>query len=330
MSHWHDRARASSGCVQDAAYATLVSGEKYVPGAMCLRRSLSASGNSCPMDLIFDDRTPERNLSLQSWRLLADAYGLDRLFPLSRIMAAHPSSATDMEYATPAHQHRRSGRALFERGVELMATHAKLWLWGLPRSRLVVLDSDMVVRGPLDWLMGIELEDHEIAAVTVTRGSRSFFNSGLIVFRPGAEVLHNLTRIALLARSGTVPDVRREGGGSIAKIGEKLFGDQSLLNYYFPRSKVRPLPGSLSTVVHARMAVDTTRVMAADPAVIHWLSEPKPWCRPSLQIIQETPTVVVGEQRQHERQPLRASSQAQLWWDMCRDKVSDVPARMLG
>mmetsp|Transcript_8603 Transcript_8603/g.22479 ORF Transcript_8603/g.22479 Transcript_8603/m.22479 type:complete len:327 (+) Transcript_8603:66-1046(+) len=326
MSHWRDLARSSSGCAQDAAYATFVSGDKYVPGAMCLRRSLSASGNRCPMDIIFDDRTPERNLSSKSWQLLVNAYGSERLFPLSKIMAAHPSSVADMQYSAPTPRHR-AGRGLFERGVEHMATHAKLWLWGLPRSRLVVLDSDMVVRGPLDWLTTLELRDREVAAVTVQRRSQSFFNSGLIAFRPGAEVLHNLTRIALLARSGAVPDDRREEGGGIVKTGEKIFGDQSLLNFYF-RGRVRSLPVSTMAVAPARVGVDPAHVMATDPAVVHWLSEPKPWCRPSLNV-QETQAIGPGPGLS-ERRPLHASSQAQLWWDMCRDKVSDVPVQMLG
>ena len=99
-SAWRDLAlRSPSECGVDAAFATFVSGDKYVPGAVCLRRSMLAAGNRCPMDLIYDDRVAQRNLSAVAWQTLARAYGPSHLFSLSQIMAQHPQSALEMEYS---------------------------------------------------------------------------------------------------------------------------------------------------------------------------------------------------------------------------------------
>ena len=272
------------------------------------------------MEIVYDDRTKERNLSANALTLLIGAYGRGHMYSLSHLMADHPSSADDMQYSSPAArpQHQAAGRRLFERGVEHMATHAKLWLWALPRHRSVILDSDMVVRGALDWLTTYPLKEHEVAAAgVVRRGALSFFNSGLLVIQPGAQVLRNLTRAARMARSGTIVD----GHGAeqpVAKVGEKIFGDQSLLNVYF-KDSWRPLPTATAAVAPSRVTVDASRVIGSDPAVVHWLSEPKPWCRPALRLEPRT------------RQPVASlSGQAKLWWDLCEDKVTDVPARMLG
>lgn len=326
--HWREHARSSSTvCGANSAFATFVSGDKYVPGAVCLRRSLHAAGSHCPMDLIYDDRSPEHNLSAPALSLLATAYGEDRLFSLARLMSDHPTSMADMEYAMPPSKRLRrapakGGRRLFERGREHMATHAKLWFWSLPRARSVLLDSDMVVRGSLDWLTTFALDEREVGAAAVVRPKgRTFFNSGVMVIQPNARRLHNLTAIARSARSGTVLDDQGEKQNVTAPIGEKLFGDQSLLNLYF-RRRWRPLPQSTMVAAPSRINVDPVRVLAADPAVVHFLSEPKPWLRSALRIDPSTRQPVGGLSK--------LSGQAKLWWELCADKVGEVPARALG
>ena len=96
--HWREHAAASNaaGCGANAAFVTFVSGDRYVPGAVCLRRSIAGAGNRCPMDVVYDDRLPERNLSADSFALLANTFGTERVFSLARIMADHPTSIADM------------------------------------------------------------------------------------------------------------------------------------------------------------------------------------------------------------------------------------------
>ena len=162
-----------------------------------------------------------------------------------------------------------------------MATHAKLWLWALPRARLAVLDSDMVVRGRIDWMTSFPLAPGQIAAASVERGRRRFFNSGLLVIQPSAPLLQNLTSLARVARAGAAP--KGDDGKAIERVGEKMFGDQSILNFYFQR-KWLTLPSGIMGVAPAKVGVSSARVLAPDPAVLHWISEPKPWSLTSLHL----------------------------------------------
>ena len=229
-----------------------------------------------------------------------------------------------MAYSSPNlrlfRSRRTHGRGLYERGVEHLATHAKLWLFALRRARLVVLDADMVVLGPLDWLTHWRLPAGNIAAIGFGHGgprgaSARFFNSGLMVMQPASSDLHNLTRLALLARSGPVPvpggsDRSRAAGAGdnetvMIRAGERHFGDQSLLNWNF-RYRWRALPAGVMAVAPAKVGVDGSRILAADPAVVHWLSEPKPW------------SMLGQHQNDRPAKPTRPSggmtAQAQLWW----------------
>lgn len=368
-SAWRElaaRVGVGGGCGANAAFATFVSGDKYVPGAVCLRRSLLAAGSVCPMEVIIDDRSAQHNLSATAWQTLASVYGHEHMFSLANIMAQHPMSADDMEYSAPhgrpsrsrGQQHRvprgaaamaslppagaaANGRRLFERGVEHMATHAKLWLFGVPRARLIVLDADMVALGPLDWLTTLPLAPGQVAAMgfryskgattpsassssaaavpaagttaaTPASASPRYFNSGLMILQPTVKDLRDLTRLAFLARQGNV---------TIAKAGEKFFGDQSLLNWHF-HDRWLVLPPGLIGVAPAKLSVDGARILATDPAVVHWLSEPKPWGVASF-----------GRLDGATRQPARREgmrSQAALWWQLCSAHVDGVPAYMIG
>ena len=317
VSDWRSLAQVGGDCGHNAAYATFISGDKYLPGAVCLRRSLLAAGNRCPMDIVYDDRSPQLNLSAKAREILLEVYGAQHLFSLTQIMARHPSSLADMAYSAPRSRAARAqvGRQLFERGIEHMATHSKLWFWGhVARSRLVMLDADMVVLGPLDWMMTHALTDVEdVAAAGVLRGSRSFFNSGLLVLQPSVDHLRNLTQLAARAREGTVPP--GPDNQIIGRAGEKLFGDQSLLNWYF-RGRWKPLPAAMVRHVPAKVSVDPARILAMDPAVLHWVSEPKPWSRATLRKDGIT----------HTLHP--STSQAQLWCKLCCKHLNDLLPRL--
>ena len=78
-----------------------------------------------------------------------------------------------------------------------------------------------------------------------------------------------------------------------------------------------------ATVVAAsnRVNINAESLMASDPAVIHFLSEPKPWSRAALRIDAVS------------RQPLAtapSSAHAKLWWQLCGDKLGDLPVKALG
>jgi hypothetical protein len=307
----------------DSSYATFVSGDRYVPGAMCLRESLRAVSN-CPMDVIYDDRTAR--LMLSPWALNALnqslTSGVDRLFPLSALMAAHPASAREMNYSVPkragtkkqlAHFAATGGRRLFERGMGTFLTHAKLWYWALPRARVVALDSDMVVVDGLDWLHTLPLEPPEqIAAVPLAYtvpgvGEGATFNSGVMVLEPSSAGLRNLTRLA-------------SGGSSIVvhKMGERLLGDQSILNTNFV-GRWQRLPLNLTRPISGRnvLKADRQSVLERGSAVLHWLSEPKPWGNDLKATLEMTCQLAKGgtQKGTHLR------SNEDIWWHFCLKRV---------
>ena len=91
---WRDAAVGTDGgprtsCGERLAFVTQLSGEPFVPLALCLARQLRAQGSVCPLLLVYDDVTEGRNLSRASLDLL-DTVGStrgDRLVPLSSLIA---------------------------------------------------------------------------------------------------------------------------------------------------------------------------------------------------------------------------------------------------
>ena len=119
----------------------------------------------------------------------------------------------------------------------------------------------------------------------------------------------------------------------VPKIGEKHFGDQSLLNWNF-RGKWKALPGSLVRVVHSKLRTNFSRLLNLDytmhmhesqafsaPAVIHWLGEPKPWSRKSW--------MRVDADTRQMRASSKTSPHSTLWWQLCSDGLRDVPLALL-
>ena len=296
-----------------SSFATFISGSNYVPGAVCLRRSLQRAGNQCPIYLVYDDRAPKLNLTGPARKLLSSTFGADRLIPLSRLMALHPKSATDMRYSL-LERSITPGRRLFHQGVEHLATHSKLWLWALPHERVVVLDADMVVRQPIDWLTTLPFSG-QVAAVDISNRNSDtpHFNSGLMVIRPGAEHVRNLTHLARRATKEA----------SVPKANEKTFGDQSILNWNF-RNGWFALPPSLVQVVHPKLQANVEELVHSDEhAVLHWVGEPKPWThKAGLRIGAQQGAAAAGG-----RGP---KSQAELWWRLCSRHMQGVRREWLG
>ena len=106
-SAWRDaaglagRRRSASGssCGVRRAFVTQLSGEPFVPLAVCLARQLRVHRSACPLIVVYDDVTAGRNLSRASLDKLsreAVRSSLDRLVPLSSLIArayADPSVA---------------------------------------------------------------------------------------------------------------------------------------------------------------------------------------------------------------------------------------------
>ena len=324
---WQALAANYSGhsCAPNASFATFLSGSWYTLGSVCLLRSLRKAGNRCPVDLVYDDRARMLNITGATRNFLERVYGAERLIPLSSLMVKHPTSTSDMQYSL---LHRSQGRRLYQLGVQLYATHSKIWLWALPRARVVLLDADMVVVGKLDWLNSLTLTE-DVAAIDIsnrhTNASESKFNSGLMVIQPSPRHIRNLTRVAVLARS----PVGASGREAVPKMGEKHLGDQSLLNWYF-RGTWKALPPSLVQTVHPKVRSITTRLHYSHvvlqnesnvPAVIHWLSEPKPWSRKSGMRIDTKAWDLKANSR--------PSPHSRLWWSLCRDHLRDAPEELL-
>ena len=46
-------------CAPNATFVTLIANESYVPGAVCLQRSLARVGSRCPLTLVIADPLPD-------------------------------------------------------------------------------------------------------------------------------------------------------------------------------------------------------------------------------------------------------------------------------
>lgn len=318
---WRDlaaRTGTSAPCPPNSSFATFISGANYLPGVICLRRTLHHAGNRCPVDLLYDDRTPAYNLSTEAYALLSRVYGANRLIPLSSLMAKHPVGAMEMSYSLQ--KELPYGRRLYHRGVEHLATHSKLWLWALPRSRVVVLDADMVVVGALDWLMSLDFSQ-QMAAIDVSsrKSETARFNSGLMVIRPAVEYARNLTHLAVAARQppGAADHVE------VPKASEKNFGDQSLLNWYFRHSWLALPPSLVSVGTHPK-SKDINWLRTKGPAVLHWLGEPKPWKAKGLRVNATANGFLADWATGWKR------SAPSFWWNLCGEHLEGVPRRWLG
>lgn len=84
-----DAHKSSAACV--GAFVALISGERYLAGALCLRSSMIAVQSACPLVFIHDDR-PDNQLSARSLRSLTEAVGSNNLVALSALFSQRPGS----------------------------------------------------------------------------------------------------------------------------------------------------------------------------------------------------------------------------------------------
>ena len=272
------------GCAPNTSVAVFLAGSKWVAGVLCLRASLRSVGSACPVDLLYDDRPSAPALSPQVLQELSVSFGEDRLISLNDLVRQHEAARSAIR---PAGMPPTLGRRLFSRR-EVSSTHAKLWLWALPRERVVVMDADMAVLSKPDWLTHVVLGESDVLAAKAM-GNSNTFNSGLMVIRPSAANLDHLESFA--GRAWTLQRVR-----------DRVVGDQTILNHAFA-GRWRNLPELRVGTAHVHIGVgrfDENAALHSD--LIHWIGEPKPW--------------VWG--------PGTNFSQHALWWRLCKAAVGST------
>jgi len=141
-------------------------------------------------------------------------------------------------------------------------------------ARVLYLDSDMLVRAPIEQLHEMDLDGHPLGAVQDSlqpfiMGRRdmrqnvgifdtadSYFNSGMMLVDLAQwREINVKAEIAVIAGKGWI---------------EKLYYDQDMLNLVF-RNRWQKLPWRWNTI-DAHLAHE-----ALDPAILHYTRETKPW-----------------------------------------------------
>uniref|UniRef100_A0A6S9YND5 Hexosyltransferase n=1 Tax=Chrysotila carterae TaxID=13221 RepID=A0A6S9YND5_CHRCT len=252
------------GC-RGGAYATYVSGERYIPGVLCLQRRLRRVQSACPLLVLFDDR-PGHSLTPKSLDALRDGVNnAGSLISLTQLLArlnvTSPSNVWDhvsLQHPSNASmKHGTIGRRLFD-ASEWDSMYIKLWFWALPEryKRIVVLDSDVLLLRNVDELMHFTLR--RIAAVPALGCSTDVFNGGVLILRPSLLTLKRLLHTV------------------VGKICENKITDQSVMNIAF-RGSWQQLAYSYNVPFKLLLAAPRLFWKDADVAVVHFLSEPKPW-----------------------------------------------------
>jgi glycogenin glucosyltransferase len=177
------------------AYITLLSTSSYLPGVACLAASLMRTGTRVPLVVALSHGVP------------ADVrQQVAAMAGVSRVLVLPPESLVP---ASPAQQ----GHWAY--------TFDKLRLFGLAEfSKLVYLDSDMVVLQSLDGLF----EAPHMAAVAAGRlvhPDWTRLNSGLMVIEPQAGLPERIAQTLAAATTAMNDD------------GRHALGDQDLINSFY-------------------------------------------------------------------------------------------------
>ncbi len=177
------------------AYVTLLSTENYLPGVLCLAKSLLATGTRYPLVVAISAGMPAA----------IDEQLVARGLPTIRLPATSPLP-----------------RALQQGDHHWGHTFDKLHLFGLTAySKLVYLDSDMMILDTLDELF----DKPHMSAVAAGRQVHPDWvrmNSGLMVIEPEE---------GLPQRIGLMLD---EAVREVADSELKAVGDQDLINAFYP------------------------------------------------------------------------------------------------
>ncbi|CDK29058.1 unnamed protein product [Kuraishia capsulata CBS 1993] len=166
------------------AYATLLTSDSYLPGALVLGRRLALlSSAPCSLVVLVSD-----NVSKSSRQLLAEVY--DSVVLVPRIISKDIPNLHLL------------GRP------DLEDTLTKCHLWNLPFSKVVYLDADVVPVQSLDLLFEEELGPGDVLAAPDS-GWPDYFNSGVLVLKPHAATYDELINEA--AKEGSSFDGGDQG-----------------------------------------------------------------------------------------------------------------------
>jgi glycogenin len=233
------------------AYITLLSTSSYLPGVACLAASLRNTGTRVPLVVaVSSDVAPELRRQLEA------------LQGVSRVLVLPGSDLLPADVLGQQHHWAR--------------TFDKLRLFGLTEfSKLVYLDSDMVVLQNLDSLFGAP----HMAAVDAGRlvhPDWTRLNSGLMVIEPQAglpERIASTLSAALHEKEAT---------------GRQALGDQDLINSFYadwPQAGTHLDQGDNMFFEHidtylatGRYALPGRAQAGAQPLrVVHFIGRDKPW-----------------------------------------------------
>ena len=176
-----------------AAFVSFISGDAYMPAALCLKQQLVRLRSRWPLLLVHDDR-PGWALSASSTARLRVAYGQEVLVPLTRLMGR--LNWTDRAvYGVPNEPRFRSERRARDRwprrrllpSLEQMQGKSgaaaackqcawltpwlKLWVWGLNETyeQLLLLDLDVLLLRNIDGLLSTWPLDEKLVDARKTR-----------------------------------------------------------------------------------------------------------------------------------------------------------------
>lgn len=149
------------------AYATLLSGQSYVPGVATLGQALRDLNTTHQLIALVN----VESINKQSLDLIESIY--DKVISISLIN----SSASALQ--------EKLGRS------ELALTYSKILLWSQPYTKLVYLDADTLPLKSLDSLFDLPLTPNQIAA-SPDSGWPDIFNTGVLVLTPDKKIYDEL------------------------------------------------------------------------------------------------------------------------------------------
>ena len=230
QDEWKPLPEPEPKCRSGGSFVSFLSGDIFVPAAICLLRQLRRVNSACPVSLVVD----AANVSPNNTRRVVREFGQGsvlRLDTLQTSPAALAAVARASKVPLGGRGKKVAGRLTnislsSSSKWEIKALH-KLWLFALPDSLFPLacfLDLDVLVLANIDGLLSERTlgAGGGLAAVPALgcRHGANVFNSAVFVFRPSISTFESLLR-------------RERTYDRVGQACENAFTDQSLLNAQF-------------------------------------------------------------------------------------------------